>query len=90
MAEADDWRLAGQERFLAGAALHWSEWHRPRPDWDHDHCAFCWAKFKEEPEPEVLHAGYTTEDGYYWVCPACFREFRERFGWKEVGEPGYA
>ena len=85
MTETDDGRLAGQERFLTGAVLHWSEWHKPRPEWDHDHCAFCWAKFMEESLPEVLHAGYTTGDSYHWVCPKCFEDFRVQFGWRLVG-----
>jgi hypothetical protein len=86
MAEANDWRLSGQERFLTGVALCWTDWHRPRPGWDHDHCAFCWAKFAEEPGPDLLGAGYATADRSYWVCPQCFADFRERFGWVVVGE----
>jgi hypothetical protein len=85
MVEPDDWRLTGQERYLAGAVLHWSEWRRLRPDWDHDHCSFCWAKFMEESLPEVLLAGYTTADGHHWICPACFEDFRERFAWRLAG-----
>ena len=86
MAKADDWRLTGQERSLAGAVLRWSEWHRPGPEWDHDHCAFCWAKCMEEPLPGALHAGYTTADTSHWVCVRCFADFRERFGWRVLGE----
>ena len=29
---------------LVGAALVWQQYHRPSETWDHDHCAFCWAK----------------------------------------------
>jgi hypothetical protein len=76
-----DWRLRGQERFLKGALLHRARYVRPRPDWDHDHCAFCWAKFMEEDLPGVLHCGYTTEDEYYWICEQCFNDFKALFQW---------
>ena len=81
----DDWRLQGQQRYLMGALLHWERWSRPRPGWDHDHCEFCWAKFLEEdlPEfPDILHAGYTTEDLYRWICEQCFEDFKDRFQWR--------
>jgi hypothetical protein len=44
-----------------------------------------------ERDPEVLTEGYTTTDAhpkgadYYWVCPACFDDFAERFQWIVVG-----
>jgi len=90
MAEVEDWRLNGQERYLGRAVLHWAKWHRPRPAWDHDHCAFCWAKFMDEPHPDVFRAGYTTPDKYHWICSACFRDFRELFGWQVEDSGGEA
>jgi hypothetical protein len=83
MANAPDWRLRGQEKYLAGATLV----HRPyrryvaNPDWDHGHCAFCWAKFMVENRPDVLHEGYATKDNYFWICDRCFQDFREQFRW---------
>src|SRR5262245_28368448 len=82
----DDRRLRGQERCLLGATPHLATYTRPRPAWDHDHCAFCWAKLMEEDHPEVHHEGYNTEDEYRWVCLQCFEDFRERFRWS-VREP---
>jgi len=82
MVNDDDWRLRGQERFLTGATLRWAKWKMPRPEWDHDHCEFCFAKFMEAPSPEVLHEGFTTEDNYRWVCRQCFDDFKDRFQWK--------
>jgi hypothetical protein len=58
---------------------------RPREDWDHDHCAFCWAKFLVAGAGEGLHEGYVTEDGYHWICGRCFEDFREEFGWTGGG-----
>jgi hypothetical protein len=82
MPTADDWRLTNQEGFLQGATLHWAHWSRHRPDWDHDHCVFCWSKFMEEKQPDALHAGYTTADSYYWICSRCFDDFKDRFAWR--------
>jgi hypothetical protein len=80
-----DWRLQGQEKYLAGVELTWRSYRRfQNPNWDHDHCEFCWAKFAVEDLPDVLHAGYCTLDGYRWVCKSCFEDFRGRFQWKLV------
>ena len=67
--------------------------------WDHDHCAFCWAKFiapdrlaahRESHDRHQLHvAGYTPETEESgrrtWICPTCFEDFRERFRWTVIG-----
>lgn len=82
MSVPDDWRLTGQERYLAGVKLRRAKWNAPRPEWDHDHCDFCWARFMSDPLPGVLQEGYTTEDGHHWICPTCFNDFREHFGWQ--------
>jgi len=82
MAQSSDWRLGGQERFLKGVTLVKRRYRRSsNPNWDHAHCAFCWAKFMVEDHPGVLHEGYSTEDDYHWVCPTCFADFREMFEW---------
>jgi hypothetical protein len=57
--------------------------YRPyRSDWDHDHCAFCWANFSDREGD--LHRGYSTEDAYHWICAPCFVDFRDEFGWRVV------
>lgn len=81
MVDPNDWRLQGQEHYLQRATLHWSRWTRPRPNWDHDHCSFFWAKFGEEELPGALHFGYTTADDYYWICEQCFSDFKDQFRW---------
>jgi hypothetical protein len=81
---SDDWRLTGQEKYLSGVALKWAEWKPTRPDWEHDHCAFCWAEISDAPVGEHVkyNAGWVTAtDEYHWVCPPCFDDFHDQFGW---------
>jgi hypothetical protein len=85
--EDDDWRLATQDRYLTGRELVWRKWSSDRPDWDHDHCDFCWAEFAAEISD---HAPYdaewvTADDGTTWVCAVCFEDFKERFRWTITG-----
>jgi hypothetical protein len=82
---AQDWRLQGQARYLQGAVLRWEAYAPYREDWDHDHCAFCSAKFAEaDLIPGALHEGYATLDHYHWICETCFIDFKERFAWRVV------
>lgn len=82
----DDWRLHGQERYLAGVTLSRVAYVAPSARWDHDHCEFCWAKFMEVDAPDILREGYVTDDRRDWICPKCFEDFRELFGWS-IREP---
>jgi hypothetical protein len=84
MAKENDWRLGGQERFLRGVTLVRRPYRRnlTNPDWDHDHCAFCWAKFMVDDQPGTLHEGYSTEDEYHWICLNCFEDFKVSFEWR--------
>jgi hypothetical protein len=64
----------GQESYLpAGTALVLKRYRVYSDSWEHDHCAFCTAKFMDanfseahrhfaEEHPEVLAEGYTTTD----------------------------
>ena len=79
MIESNDWRLSGQKEILFKKTLYFRTWKAPRPEWDHDHCAFCWAKFSDVPD--TLHEGYATEDERHWICPACYNDFKEMFQW---------
>ena len=87
--ETPDWRLQGQDRYLTRARLVFRPYrrHGESPDWDHDHCEFCFAKFMVEDTPDVLHEGYCTPDERRWICPTCFRDFREQFMWELVEPP---
>lgn len=46
----------------------------------HAHCEFCWEKALTD-KPGTF---YCTEDMYYWICEECFRDFKEKFHWKEI------
>ncbi len=83
MVEDTDWRLQGQQQYLQGAALVRSPYRRYQhnPNWDHDHCEFCGAKFMAEDVPDTLREGYCTEDEYRWICESCFVDFKDRFAW---------
>lgn len=91
--DPDDWRLTqGADKFLRGADLRWQVFRKPRPDWDHEHCCFCWAKFVDPEDyawyiektrtAGVFTEGYTTTEthesgaSYHWVCKPCFRALR--------------
>jgi hypothetical protein len=74
-----DWRLMGQEKYLAGASLTKKAYKKYREDWEHDHCAFCSLKFSERPGD--LNEGYATENDYHWICERCYEDFKEQFHW---------
>jgi hypothetical protein len=88
MVSSTDWRLMGQESYLAGKKLRRCKYRRypENPSWDHDHCEFCGAMFMVEDHPDVLHEGYATLDEYRWICDGCFRDFRDQFNWILVQE----
>ena len=83
MTADDDWRLQGQERYLAGRELQRRRWTTDGDDWDHDHCEFCWTKFGPEGAEftELTEGFVTTDDQYHWICPTCFDDFSARFAW---------
>ncbi len=85
MVDKNDWRLTNQEKYLKDVILRWKKYTKYREGWEHDHCEFCWAKFMESDDPEVLKEGYATEDKYRWICKQCFEDFKELFQWKVVG-----
>lgn len=86
--DQSDWRLTVQERFLKGVTLVHRRYRRyaKNSDWDHDHCAFCSAKFMVEDLPDVLHQGYCTSDDYHWICETCFEDFKKMFAWSVIEE----
>ena len=88
MIEKDDWRLTagpvrGHEKALKNIPLYYIQFQPISEQWDHEHCVFCWEKFYQHEE--CLREGYCTkpqnERDAYWICPECYTDFREMFGW---------
>lgn len=87
MIELNDWRLQGQEKYLKGVTLFFRYYSESKfPDWNHDHCEFCWTTFSLAID-DALKVGYTTEDTYRWICPKCFEDFKELFVFKVGNSP---
>lgn len=81
MVPEDDWRRMGQEAYLAGARLLYVRQYQPRrPEWDHEHCVFCWEKIAAEEG--CRHSGYCTLDGKHWICETCVLDFQEEFAFQ--------
>lgn len=80
----DDWRRQGQEKYLKGVELVFKDYQPYRKEWDHDHCEFCGDKFSLNEGD--LKMGYSTKDGYRWICKDCFNDFKEEFDWKITEE----
>jgi hypothetical protein len=73
---------------------------RPTPTWDHDHCwqKFCDTEHDGRDGTQSLTAGYGVHgpgtlppeqqrECYYWICPTCFNDFKDYFGWTvETGQ----
>lgn len=87
MREPNDWRLTNQLAYLKGVVLEWRSCRAFREGWEHDHCEFCWVKFAEGDDADVLHDGYATADELRWVCANCFADFQDLFAWVVVAEP---
>ncbi len=80
--DTKDWRLLGRHDQFHGAEFHKVTFIMKDLDHDHVHCWFCWDKFSEHDGD--LHDGYETDNEKYWVCPTCFNDFKEYFGWKII------
>jgi hypothetical protein len=76
-----DWRLTNQEKYLMGETLFWRSYAPSNADNDHDHCEFCSIKFMAAPTPDCLTEGYSSVNGYRWICKECFNDFTGMFGW---------
>ena len=81
-----DWRLTNQDKYLMGASLNFRIFHvcDENPKWDHEHCVFCWAKVvdkKDYLDSNLIKEAYCTQDGGHWICPNCFSDFKDKFGW---------
>ena len=84
MTEQEDWRLRGQEEYLQNANFQLCNFIASKENGDHTHCEFCWHKFMEEPDDiaDCSQIGYRSEDGKYWVCVECAKDFKQKFNWQ--------
>jgi hypothetical protein len=76
---SNDWRMQGQELYLNHVTLVFRDYSPSQANWEHDHCEFCGTKFSLVGDD--LKSGYSTEDGYYWICNQCFTDFLHIFHW---------
>ncbi len=85
----DDWRIEVAST-LKNARLQRLTYRAWSPEWDHDHCSACMAKFAEFDGPDLQREGYATCSDfakgaeYEWVCVTCFDELKDAMGWTEV------
>jgi hypothetical protein len=87
----NQWRIDNAGH-LKGLRLQRRRYTRWGDNWDHDHCAACWAKFSEIEGSESQHEGYATRDdypkraGYEWVCLTCFEDLKDDMRWSAVSQ----
>lgn len=79
MVEKNDWRIRNQIDYLYETELVKTKYYLQSMHWDHEHCEFCWVKFDSD---DIV--GYSTRDGYYWICEECFKDFCDIFKWEVV------
>jgi len=85
MIKKNDWRLEANKSFLENEVFRYLNFAKEYEDTEHDHCIFC--KYKTfSSNKEHLQWGYasTTRNGYWWVCPECFEDFKEIKGWTTI------
>jgi len=75
----NDWRLTNQMNYLHQKKLIKSAFKPYREGWKHEHCSFC----SERIDGSTTLA-YSTEDGYHWICPECFEDFKTMFEWEVI------
>ena len=75
----EDWRIVNQYKYLHGRTLRKTTFI-PTKNCDHVHCSFCWDKFGLENN--MLHFGYLTTGGNWWICEQCFFDFKVEFEWR--------
>ena len=70
----DDWRVMGQEGYLMDKHLVHRRFDRAICRDDFLQCEFCWRILDDK-------MCYFESEKQYWVCEACFNEFRPYFHW---------
>lgn len=78
----DDRRRMGQEKYLKGAKIRYVPLYEPFSEqWEHEHCCFCTLRISRNKSD--AHSGYcsTDEKQTFWICEACFEDFKDEFQW---------
>jgi hypothetical protein len=85
----DEW-LANAVANLRSKNFRWSRYTQPSPEWDHDHCEFCFQRFAEPRANynDSVEFGFTTPDRFNWVCRECVDKYKDQFGWIIVATEG--
>jgi|SRR3954451_18183063 hypothetical protein len=90
----DDYRLKSDSGILTGLTWHHSPYKQPSPEWDHDHCEFCFRRLAEPAAgfSDAQFEGFADEDELHWICNECFGELfhhvKDRDQWKLRDEQG--
>lgn len=81
----EDWRIEAGGDEVRGRAFAFRSYTPPRPDWDHDHCELCGAKFMQGGAHGSLAEGFATPcDGspgsFSWACESCWNDLNATLG----------
>lgn len=75
----DDWRLMGQEGYLANKHLEHRRFTRKLCYADFDKCDFCSISFDEDALSPVY--AYYAPSERVWICEDCYCDFQPHFQW---------
>ena len=79
----DNWRLFGQDQYLHGLELAFRQYSSSKHSHPSDYCEFCSREFAEfSTGPDVLTEGYSSRNGFRWICRTCFDDFKAEFKWR--------
>ncbi len=53
-------------------------------DNDHEHCSICFEKISDIESGQFEKVGFYCKETNDWLCLSCFKDFKERFEWKET------
>jgi hypothetical protein len=83
-----DWRIDNVNG-LQGQSFRWKNYYARSENWDHDHCAACWAKFMLNGEGLLIQGYAVSEEyehglDYAWVCADCFKDLAGIMDWRVI------
>lgn len=79
----NDWRLSFGQTPEIYQQYQWSlkPWTSTDPNWDHDHCEFCFQKISNLKEEDSELEGWTDDEKNHWICKTCFEDFQDMYQW---------